>query len=256
MSSLTDRTSAARRRTPLNRSQIAGFGRLGRLDARRHGLVHLRARAHAGADRAIAALRLRGDARQHRTGRFYSVCAVPGRLGHVLHMGTARRSLWTNQGAGGHDLHIRDFHGPCRDFSQRVGVGHLSLHRGSRHRRGMGARRHLRGGSVAGGSSQDGRGLSANGVLRGLLPGRGAELHNWRALRLACNVPDGSRAGRRRDSDFVAREGIREMAEGRGARRTRETAARDPGTGLPAAHMGRVHSLDHCHYRFVGGGRI
>src|SRR5438132_13168689 len=57
------------------------LGRLGGLDVRRDGLVHLRAGAGTGADRAAAALGDRGDAGERRLLRQRALRAVSGRMG-------------------------------------------------------------------------------------------------------------------------------------------------------------------------------
>ena len=76
------------------------LGRLGRLGARRDGLVHLRPRARARAHRAAAAVRDRGDAGQRRLLRQRAVRAVSHRLGPVDDLGTDGRSLRPRQDTG------------------------------------------------------------------------------------------------------------------------------------------------------------
>src|SRR5581483_8283840 len=79
------------------------LGRVGRMGARRHGLVHLRARAHAGDHRAAAEVGHRGDARQCRLLRQRPVCVVSHGLGRVDGVGADCGSVRTRAHAGAHD---------------------------------------------------------------------------------------------------------------------------------------------------------
>src|SRR5205807_7779571 len=69
------------------------LGGLGRLDVRRDGLVHLRARPRPRTRRALAALGHRRHSRQHRFLRQRALRALPRGLGSFHAMGTPGRPL-------------------------------------------------------------------------------------------------------------------------------------------------------------------
>src|SRR5262245_51196710 len=107
---VNDRTRSGLDASPsLNLSPVdpGVLGALDRLDVGRHGFAHLRAGAHARADRTIAAVRLCRDAGQRGTSRIDPVRPVPGGLGPLLRLGADSRPLRSDEGAGGDDLHVR-----------------------------------------------------------------------------------------------------------------------------------------------------
>ena len=228
-----------------------------RLDARRDGFVHLRAGAHARADRAVTTFGLRRDDVERRARGIDPVCPLPGGLGAVLHLGPHCRPVWPDQGPGRDHLHVRHLHRAFGRGAKRLGVSHFPFHRGRRDRRRMGAGGDLRGRGMARGPAQDGRGILAHRLLHRLFSGGGAELHDRRALRVARDVPDRRGAGRGRDPDLDASAGNREVAGGRGGRDgSREPVARNPRSALPAPHLGGCRAGDDRDRGLVGGRRV
>src|SRR5947209_17716578 len=77
----------------------------------------------------------------------------------------------------------------CRGFgTKRLGTRAFPF--AGRHRNwwGVGTCWHLRGGGMARGSAQNGRGILANRVLLRIFYRRGAELYSWRAIWVASGV--------------------------------------------------------------------
>ncbi len=104
--------------------------------------THMVSNARARADRTATALRLCRDTRRPAASRVDSVRAISGRMGPVFYLGAAGRSFRTHESARCDHLH-----GPRRDrITCGVGAWHLSVLRGQRHWRGMGACRNVRGG--------------------------------------------------------------------------------------------------------------
>ena len=139
-------------------------------------------------------------------------------------------------------------------FAQNVWqLGAVSLSRRHRRRRRVGDGRHVRRRSVAGRSSQDGRGLSADRLLLRLLRRGGAQLHRRRALRLARDVPLRLRAGDRLRAHAARGEGAGAMEGARGRGEARASARRDLRSDVSQAHdreRDAAHRRDH---RPVGG---
>ena len=145
--------------------------------------------------------------------------------------------------------------------------GHLATRRlplpcRHRHRRRMGDGRHLCRRGLAGGPPQDGRGLPADRLLLRLLPGRRAQLHGWRELRLAGDVPLRHGPGGGLGGDAAQREGAPTLAAqtpGRGTRARRpppEHARADLPAALSRPHDRHVRAALGCRDRAVGRRRL
>jgi acetolactate synthase-1/2/3 large subunit len=127
-----------------------------------------------------------------RRDRLDPVRAVPGRLGLSFIWGPIADRFGRTRTLAATVLIYAIFTGAAALSQQRLGAGDLPLPGRDRHRRRMGHGRHLCRRGLAGGSPQDGRGLSADRLLRRLLRRRRAELHRrrilgWRAM-FACGL--------------------------------------------------------------------
>ena len=164
------------------------LGRMDRVDSRRHGFRHLCPGAQSRTERTASQVRLQGHACNRRIRGIRPVCAIPGRLGPVDDLGADRRSLWPHARACCHDLCLCRLYRRGRAVANRMATRIVSVARRNRNWRRMGSGRNLRRRGVAGRSPQDGRRISADGILCRLLSGFGFELHSGRPLRMACHV--------------------------------------------------------------------
>ena len=175
------------------------LGRMDWLDAGRHGFRHLCTRPQSGADRVASEVRVQGHTCQRWVRGIDAVRALPRRMGTVADLGTDCRQVWPQPGAGCHHLRLCDLHRRCRVVADGVAVGIVPLAGGHRNWRRMGAGGYLRRRSLAGRPPQDGRRISADWLLLGLLSGFGPQLHGGSALWLARHVlvrPDARRGCR------------------------------------------------------------
>jgi len=122
---------------------------LGRLGARWHGLVHLRAGDGARAARTTSALRPHRPNRQHRILWRLAVCPVPDRVGTRISLGTRRRQVWPRANTDGDDLVVLGVHAGQRRRDARMATRAPAPACGNWHRRRVGHRRHVRRRSVA-----------------------------------------------------------------------------------------------------------
>jgi hypothetical protein len=107
------------------------LGRLGRLGARRNGLVHLFAGAGADSARVVAADGHPGDSCERRLLRQCVVRAVPDRLGVVDAVGAGRRPLRARPDADVDDPVLFAVHAAVRRSHQHLagGVSTAGRHR-------------------------------------------------------------------------------------------------------------------------------
>ncbi len=227
---------------------------MGRLDTRRHGLRHLRLGFKSRAERTAAEVRHQGNSRDCRIHGLGALCTVPRRLGTVAHLGTDRRSLRPHPRAGSHDLCLRIVHRSRSAFAERMATRHLPIAGGRGHRRRVGAGRNLCCRSMARRSSQDGRRLFADGLLRGILSGRRAELHRRCALRMACDVLVRADANHSNAHHFAPGERARALDAIAHAAAT--SSARDLNRPICAAHNRQYRAARLGHLRTVGGLRF
>src|SRR5258705_12247632 len=103
-------------------------------------------------------------------------------------MGYDRGSVWTHTSVGGNGDGVRGFHRGGGARRKCMAVRTFSPTGGHWHRRRVGARRHVRGGSMAGRSAQNGRRVFTDGLLFWFFSRRCAELHRWSTFWLARNV--------------------------------------------------------------------
>ena len=186
----------ARRRTPLTREPDPRLlGGLGRLGARRHGLVHLLAGARAGVDRTAAALGHR--ATPANVGFYGSVLFALFLIGWGLSM------IWgpiADRFGRVRTLTLTISATRCSRFSAAWStsiwqLAALPFPRGRRHRRRMVDGRDVRRRRVAGGSPQGRRRLHAHRLLLRVLPRRDGQLFRRREVRLAVDVRRRRHAG-------------------------------------------------------------
>ena len=109
-------------------------GRVGRLGARRHGRVDLRARARAGADRAAAAIRHRRLAGHGRLLRQHPAGDVPPRLGALDGLGAHQRSHRPRARADADDPLLLGVHVHVRAGQQHLAARDPARPRRARHR--------------------------------------------------------------------------------------------------------------------------
>src|SRR5664280_682887 len=234
------------------------LGCMGGLDAGWHGFGDLCTRPQSCADRTASEVGDQSHAGYGRLRWIGLVRALPGGMGTVVNLGPDRRPVWPHASAGRHHLRLRDLHWRRRDVANGVAVGIVPLAGGHRNWRRMGARGHVRRRSLAGRPPQDGRRISADWLLRGLLFGLGPQLHGGSALWLARHVLVRPDAGGRGLHGSAARERAGALAtksQGEG-RRWAFFFAQNLQSSLHAAYAGEYGSAGRCHLRPVGGSGL
>ena len=187
------------RRGPRNAHAAQSFadrgvlGRLDRLDARRDGFVHLRARAHARADRAAAAFGLCRNNCQCRARRIDPVRPFPGGLGSFVYLGPDRRPLGRTKVLAATIFTFAIFTG-LSAAAKRLGASDFPFHCGF----GIGGEWALAGTYVAEAWPEDRRKMGAGHLQTGYYAGffLAAALNytigvhfGWRAMFLTGAVP-------------------------------------------------------------------
>ena len=195
------------------------LGGVGRLGARRHGLVHLRAGARAGDARAPAALRDRGHGRPPRVLRQPPLRRLSPRLGLRLPLGSAGGPLRPRAHPVAHDPLLLALHLPRLPGGPGVATRALPLSRRTGDRRRVDAGRHPRRRGMAGAPAGAGRRLDAHRLLLRDVPGGGPELPRWSAVRVAGHVRPGRRPGAPRGLHPPRCQGARALEAGRGPAR-------------------------------------
>ena len=242
MTSYTETQAAPATRTKLSRQQIVGFWAawsgwtLDGMDSFIYALVLSPALTELLPRSGMAAT----GANVASTGSI-PIRTVPGRLGVFLPVGTGRRPVRPHAHRGRVDLRLRGFHWGRRAGAECLAAGAFPVPGRRRDRRGMGAGGHLCRRKLAGGPAQDGRGLSADRLLRRLLHRRDPELHRRRIFGLARDVHVRSCPGDRRDRHPAARQGTGKMEAPRDRGKTDEPAGGDFQPILPPAHRRQRH---------------
>ena len=215
--------AAAAARTPLNREQIIGFWAawagwmLDGMDSVIYALV-----LSPALDRAAAEVRhaRRTPAHVGFAGSMLFALFLVG-WGMSFIWGPIADRFGRTRALAATDPDLRGVHRRGGAGAERLAAGAVPLPGRHRHRRRMGDGRHLCRRSLARGPPQDGRGLSADRLLRRLLRGRRAELHGRReplaGARCSC-------AGWRRSSVAIATLLRVQGAGALGARARREMA--------------------------------
>ncbi len=258
MNFITDSARGQRRRTPLNRSQIAGFWgawagwTLDGMDSFIYALVLTPALTEllprSGYAATPANVGLAGSI-------LFALFLVGWGLSFIW--GPLADRFGRTKVLAGTIFMFAIFTG-LSATGTTSGFGHLPLPRGYRDWWGVGARGHLRRRGMARGSSKDGGWLPADGLLRRLLFGFGAQLHGRCSFRLAGYVPDRRNSRRRLDSHSAARERAREVEEGGGGARrgALPSVARNLLCEISAPYMGCVCVADDRDHRSLGGRRV
>ena len=161
---------------------------MGRLGARRHGCLHLRAGAGAGAHGAASALGRCGLASEHRLLRQHPAGHVPARLGPVDGVGTHQRSHRPRARADADDSLLLAVHVSVRSRHQHLAACAPARARGYRHRRRAAGRRGVSGGGAVREPAEDRRRLDAHRVLLRLLLRVGGQLFHRREFRMEVDV--------------------------------------------------------------------
>ncbi len=161
---------------------------LGRMGARRNGFLHLCAGDGSRAEGTSSALRIAQRSRRRRLLRRLALRPLPRRLGLRILVGSSCGQVRTRAHADAHDSLVFPVHLPVLHQHARVATGDLPLPGGNWYWRRMGDGRYVRGGRMARRPAQDGRGLDAHGLLRGILSGGAGQLSDRGALWLAMDV--------------------------------------------------------------------
>ena len=187
-------------------------GRLRRVDARRHGRVHLCAGARPRVDRAAARVGHSGHACDHRLLGQHPVCDVPPGLGLLDGLGADWRPHRTGARADVDDSRLFDLHVHVRTRDQYLAAGRAP--HPVRHRpRGRAADWiHVRRRRTAGRSPQDGGRRPAHRLLCRVLPGVARQLLHRGHLRVALDVLLWRRAGALHLLHPLGRQGIAALA--------------------------------------------
>ena len=183
------------------------LGGVGRMGARWHGFLHLRARSGSGAARLAASI---GNSRAttanigYYGGILFALFLVG--WGMALLVGAGRRPVWARPHLDAHHYLFFTFY-----FAERIFHEHLDARRASasgrnRHRRRMGDRRDADLGRVAGRAANHGRGHDAHGLLLRIFSGRPGQLFCRQPVRLEMDVRGRRRAGAARDPDSQRNE--------------------------------------------------